>query len=114
MCFSLANKLLLHHEEKKDAEADSLTEGFKLDLAPLLTSDVVLVKLDLRDAAGAVLSQNLYWVGAESSAYRALDGCRPLSCRQSQPPQNPVIRFGSAYTCKTPERPWRWRINSRF
>jgi hypothetical protein len=75
--FSLENKLLLHHEEKKDTESDSLTGGFKLDLAPLLASGVVLVKLDLHDASGQLISQNFYWVGLESSSYRELDRLPP-------------------------------------
>jgi hypothetical protein len=72
--FSLDNKLLLHHEEKKDAPADSETDGFKLDLAPLLVPDtVVLVKLELRTSSGEIVSDNLYWLGAESSSLRHLN-----------------------------------------
>jgi Exo-beta-D-glucosaminidase Ig-fold domain/Glycosyl hydrolases family 2/Glycosyl hydrolases family 2, sugar binding domain/Glycosyl hydrolases family 2, TIM barrel domain len=72
--FSLDNKLLLHHEEKKDAAADSVTDGFKLDLTSLLSPDsIVLVKLELRDSSGAVVSDNLYWLGAKSSSYRQLN-----------------------------------------
>ncbi|HUJ32142.1 MAG TPA: LamG-like jellyroll fold domain-containing protein [Candidatus Acidoferrum sp.] len=71
--FSLDDKSLLHHEEAKDAAADSVTEGFKLDLAPLLKDGMVLVKLELRNQGGQLLSQNLYWLAAESSSYRALN-----------------------------------------
>ena len=71
--YSLANKLLLHHQEQKNAGANSVTGGFKLDLAPLLATDVVLVKLELHAADGQLVSQNLYWLGAESSSYRALN-----------------------------------------
>lgn len=70
--FSLDNKLLLHHDEKRDVESDRLTGGFKLDLDPLLASGVILVKLDLRDASGQLVSQNFYWLGLESSSYREL------------------------------------------
>jgi beta-galactosidase/beta-glucuronidase len=70
--FSLDNKSLLHHEERKDAAADAVSDGFKLDLAPLIRSNVVLVKLELKNGAGQLLSDNLYWQGAKSSAYRAL------------------------------------------
>src|SRR5271157_2032911 len=70
--YSLDNKSLLHHEERKDAAANSVTTGFKLDLAPLLVTDVVLVKLELRNASGQLLSDNLYWLGAKSAAYRQL------------------------------------------
>jgi hypothetical protein len=72
--YSLDNKLLLHHEEKKDAGADSVADGFKLELAPLLASDgVVLVKLQLRSSSGEMVSENFYWLGAESSSYRRLN-----------------------------------------
>jgi Glycosyl hydrolase 2 galactose-binding domain-like/Exo-beta-D-glucosaminidase Ig-fold domain/Glycosyl hydrolases family 2/Concanavalin A-like lectin/glucanases superfamily/Glycosyl hydrolases family 2, TIM barrel domain len=70
--YSLDNKSLLHHEEKKDAAANAATVGFKLDLMPLMATDVILVKLELRNAAGQLLSDNLYWLGARSASYRHL------------------------------------------
>jgi len=71
--YSLDNKPLLHHEERKDVAVNSVTAGFKLDLLPLMKTDVVLVKLELHDATGQLLSDNLYWLGAESAAYRQLN-----------------------------------------
>ena len=72
--YSLDNKLLLHHEEKRDAAADAVTDGFRLELAPLFLSEgVVLVNLELRNSAGEVVSRNLYWLGADSSSYRRLN-----------------------------------------
>ena len=71
--YSLDNKPLLHHEEKRDGTADSVVDGFKLDLAPLLTDNVVLVKLELRNAAGELVSDNFYWLGGDSAAYRKLN-----------------------------------------
>jgi hypothetical protein len=70
--FSLDNKPLMNHEERKDAVANATTPGFKLELAPLMIKDVILVKLELRDAAGKLLSDNLYWLGATSASYRQL------------------------------------------
>jgi Exo-beta-D-glucosaminidase Ig-fold domain/Glycosyl hydrolases family 2/Concanavalin A-like lectin/glucanases superfamily/Glycosyl hydrolases family 2, sugar binding domain/Glycosyl hydrolases family 2, TIM barrel domain len=70
--YSLENKSLLHREEKKDAAADGVAEAFVLDLGPLMGDGVVLVKLELRDSAGVVVSENLYWLGASSAAYRKL------------------------------------------
>jgi hypothetical protein len=61
--FSLDNKPLLHHEERRDGAANAATRGFKLDLAPLIGSAVVLVKLELDSASGQLLSDNLYWLG---------------------------------------------------
>jgi hypothetical protein len=71
--YSLSNKLLLHHQEQKDAGADSVTDGFKLDLGSVMVSDVVLVKLELHGTSGKIVSQNLYWLATESSVYRQLD-----------------------------------------
>ncbi len=72
--YSLESKVLLHHDEKKDATANALTEGFRLELAPLLASEkVVLVSLALTKASGEVVSSNFYWLGANSSSYRRLN-----------------------------------------
>ncbi len=72
--FSLDNKLLFHREEKKDAAADALTVGFRLDLAPLLAKeDVVLLNLELRNSSGEVVSRNFYWLGAGNASYRRLN-----------------------------------------
>lgn len=70
--FSLDNKLLTQHEERKDIAANALTAGFPLELGQYLASGMVLVKLELRDASGKLLSQNLYWLAGESAGYRAL------------------------------------------
>ena len=78
--YSLDNKLLLHHEEKRDAPADQATAGFKLDLAPALASEgVILVNLQLKNPAGEVVSRNLYWLGAQNSSYRRLNRLAPAS-----------------------------------
>lgn len=70
--YSLDNKLLAQHEERIDVAADAMQTGFPLDLADAFHSGVVLVKLELHDAGGKTLSQNLYWLGADSESYRAL------------------------------------------
>lgn len=76
--YSLADKTLAHHVESKDAPADSVTDAFKLDLAPLLASnDVVLVKLILHSSTGQLVSQNLYWLAADSANFRAFDRLAP-------------------------------------
>jgi hypothetical protein len=78
--YSLDNKLLLHKEEKKDAAADALADGFRLELAPLLSSEkIVLVKLELRNSSGEVVSGNFYWLGADNSSYRRLNRLPPAS-----------------------------------
>jgi hypothetical protein len=70
--YSLENQVLLHRDEKKDVAADSSVEAFKVELAPLMGDGIVLVKLTLRDASGSAVSENLYWLGASSAAYRKL------------------------------------------
>ena len=70
--YSLDNKSLFHHQEKKDAPPNSVQQAFKLDLAPLMADGVVLVKLRLVDSSGAFVSDNLYWLGASSASYRKL------------------------------------------
>jgi hypothetical protein len=70
--YSLENKLLAEHEEKKDA-ASGTTEFFVLDLGPFLKEKVVLVKLELRDSTGKLVSDNFYWMGGTSADYRKLN-----------------------------------------
>ena len=70
--YSLENKLLAEHEEKKDAPAGA-TQFFALDLAPHLKDNVALLKLELRDAKGALLSDNFYWLAGTSAGYRKLN-----------------------------------------
>jgi hypothetical protein len=72
--YSLENKVLLRKEEKRDAAADALTDGFQLDLAPLLAAEkMVLVNLELRNSSGEVVSRNFYWLGADNASYRRLN-----------------------------------------
>jgi hypothetical protein len=70
--YSLENKLLAEHEEKKDAPTGT-TEFFTLDLAPFLKENVALVKLELRDSSGKLTSDNFYWMGGTSADYRKLN-----------------------------------------
>jgi hypothetical protein len=70
--YSLEHKLLAEHEEKKDA-ASGTTEFFTLDLAPYLKENVALVKLELRDSTGKLVSDNFYWLAGASADYRKLN-----------------------------------------
>jgi len=72
--YSLENKLLLHREEKRDAAADALTEGFPLELAPLFASEkMVFVNLELRNSSNEAVSRNFYWLGVDNASYRRLN-----------------------------------------
>jgi hypothetical protein len=72
--YSLDSMLLLHKEEKRDAGADAVSDGFQLELAPLLQSErIVLVSLELKYASGEIVSRNFYWLGADNASYRRLN-----------------------------------------
>jgi hypothetical protein len=71
--YNLANQVVAVNKQQVALPADAVTHSFKLDLAPLLSTGVVLVKLTLSDySANKVVSENLYWLGANSYAYRQL------------------------------------------
>ncbi len=72
--YSLENKLLLHREETRDAGADEVTDAFKLEMMPLFSAEeLVLVKLELRNGKGDLLSENIYWLGQKSASHRRLN-----------------------------------------
>jgi hypothetical protein len=71
--YSLENKLLFENTQKLQLGANALTPGFKLELAPYLSTGMVIVKLALSDATGKAISDNLYWLGARDSSYRQLN-----------------------------------------
>jgi hypothetical protein len=71
--YSLSNALLSQATERRNIDADSTASSLHLDLAPLLARGMVLVALELRDAQNILISQNLYWLGANSTAYRELN-----------------------------------------
>jgi Exo-beta-D-glucosaminidase Ig-fold domain/Concanavalin A-like lectin/glucanases superfamily/Glycosyl hydrolases family 2/Glycosyl hydrolases family 2, TIM barrel domain len=79
--YSLANALLFQATDRKGLGADASIESLRLDLAPYLAKGMVIVALELRDSAGNVVSQNLYWLGAKSSSYRELTRLAPASLK---------------------------------
>ncbi len=81
--YSLDNKQLLQHSEQKDIAANDVTPGFKLELATLMGTNVVLVKLELHDATGKLVSDNLYWLATASPLYRQLNHLPPASIAAS-------------------------------
>jgi hypothetical protein len=75
--YSLSNQVLLDKKQDLQLGSDSLTHGFKLDLAPFLAKDkgannMVFLKLTVTDAANKVVSDNFYWLGSDSYSYRQL------------------------------------------
>ncbi len=81
--YSLANALLFQATERKDVDADSTASVLRLDLEQYLAKGMVLVSLELHDAQGALVSQNLYWLGANASSYRELNNLAPTTLRTS-------------------------------
>ena len=75
--FSMANALLSSATDSKNVAANSRVSSVHLDLGSLLASGMVIVQLELHDAAGKLLSQNLYWLGRKPSNYRELNRLAP-------------------------------------
>jgi beta-galactosidase/beta-glucuronidase len=84
---SLDNALLIQSSEKKDLSADSTADSLQLDLPTYLAKGMVIVSLQLQDAQGKIISQNLYWLGEKPSSYRELTRL-PASSLQVQTTEN--------------------------
>ena len=69
--YSLDNKVLFSKDMPLEAKADAMTPAFQLDMTPYL-ADVSLVELQLKNAAGQLVSSNVYWLAGKAIAYRAL------------------------------------------
>lgn len=67
----LSGKVLADQTDAVEAGADAVTLGRTLDLG-LTAGGAAIVRLDLTSADGAVLSRNLYWVGADAAGERKL------------------------------------------
>ena len=73
--------------------ADAIAKPGRLDLAPLLAAEkVVLVSLKLTDASGKLLSDNFYWQAAEAGDLRL------LSAMEVQPVTVTATKTGTAVT----------------
>ncbi|HEX8445577.1 MAG TPA: LamG-like jellyroll fold domain-containing protein [Sphingomonas sp.] len=68
----LDNRILAERRATVAAGAGLVADAFTLDLAPHLTQGMVLVALDVTDATGKILSQNVYWQGADDAAYQGM------------------------------------------
>jgi hypothetical protein len=65
--FSLDGHLISERRQTLAAAADAVTNGEKLDLAGPMSHGPVIVKLQLQDAAGRLLSDNVYWQAAKDA-----------------------------------------------
>ncbi|MEE3627593.1 LamG-like jellyroll fold domain-containing protein [Nitrospirillum sp. BR 11752] len=74
---TVAGQVISDQTQKIDAPADAVAHARKLDLAAAIQANgLVLVALDLSDAAGT-LSQNVYWRVADEAATRHLNDLAP-------------------------------------
>ena len=72
--YSLGNQVLLTQQKLVTLGADRAAIAFPLDLAPLFAvQGVVLVKLQMKDGSGTLLSENTYWLASDDSQYRKLN-----------------------------------------
>ncbi len=71
--FDTNSKLLLEKTETVTAAANATTIAMPLELGPALAeAGTVLARLELRDAAGKLVSDNFYWQAARRSEYQRL------------------------------------------
>ncbi|MGI4829901.1 MAG: glycosyl hydrolase 2 galactose-binding domain-containing protein [Janthinobacterium lividum] len=71
--YSLTGKALQHTDHPVRSTTDDISVVSRLDLAPLMADGPVLVRLELRNGTGKLLSRNLYWQAAAEADYRALN-----------------------------------------
>ncbi|QBM75098.1 glycoside hydrolase family 2 [Sphingomonas sp. AAP5] len=76
---SLDNRVLAEKRTTLTATGETANTAFTLDLAPILAKGVALVRLEARDAAGKVLSTNLYWQAATDPQFQALNALAPVT-----------------------------------
>ena len=68
------NEILTSKDVVVDAAANMTTPVFVLPVTDLFEKHpLVFVRLELRDAAGALIADNFYWVAKDAESYRALD-----------------------------------------
>ncbi len=61
------------HQEPVSAPAQAVTTSYLVDVGLASAKDVVFVEMELKDAQGALLSQNFYWYAADSETYRGMN-----------------------------------------
>jgi Exo-beta-D-glucosaminidase Ig-fold domain/Glycosyl hydrolases family 2/Concanavalin A-like lectin/glucanases superfamily/Glycosyl hydrolases family 2, sugar binding domain/Glycosyl hydrolases family 2, TIM barrel domain len=81
--YSLDNRVLLEREMKKDVAADSTSDAFRLELAPLFSNGVLLIRLALLGSDGQPVSDNLYWLAESKATYRQLNHLRAVTLSTS-------------------------------
>ena len=77
----LDGRPLAGREARVSAPAQHVSDAFTLDLAPILSRGMALVRLDATGADGAPLSTNFYWQAANDAQYRALGALATVPLR---------------------------------
>jgi hypothetical protein len=75
--FSFEGKQILSRDAVVSVGADVAVESFPLDLPNDVKSSVAFIKLELKDATGALLSENFYWYADQPGAYQKLNELPP-------------------------------------
>ncbi len=70
----LDGKVLNDETKSVQAAANARTSIGKLELSRLAGAHAVFVKLEVKDAAGAMVSDNFYWWSKEDAGLQELDG----------------------------------------
>ena len=65
--------IVFDHQEAVSAPAQAVTTSYLIDVGLASAKDVVFVEMELKDAQGALLSQNFYWYAADSETYRGMN-----------------------------------------
>jgi hypothetical protein len=96
------NATLASQDVSMDASANVTTPLFVLPVSDLFAAHPLLfVRLELRDAAGALIADNFYWVARDAESYRGLDQLAMTSIDSSVAPEPQVLVDGAT------ERVWR-------
>jgi hypothetical protein len=70
--FSFDGKPVLTRDIKLSVTPNTAAQGFLMDLSNEVAAGVSFIKLELKDAKGALLSENFYWYATQPATYRRL------------------------------------------
>lgn len=101
------NETLASKDTKVDAAANVTTPLFVLPIDDLFEKHpLVFVRLELRDAAGAMIADNFYWVAKQPEDNRALDKLAPASLNSG------LQAAADAVVDGTKEKVWRVQVRN--
>jgi hypothetical protein len=101
------NETLASKDVSVDAAANVTTPLFVLPVADLFEKHpLVFVRLELRDAEGAMIADNFYWVAKDPENYRALDNLATASVSSDVKAAADVVVDGGK------ERVWRVHLRN--